>query len=106
MADSQREDRREKRKRVSTAAWGLIAIVRMYQVFLGPLIGGNCRFQPTCSVYSMEALRRHGAVRGAWLTVRRIGRCHPWGGGGYDPVPESRSRGIGATLRTGEQQET
>ena len=65
----------------------LIALVRLYQFTLSPLVGGFCRFQPTCSNYSIEALRRHGAAKGAWFTLRRLLRCHPWGGHGYDPVP-------------------
>ncbi len=69
----------------------LILLVRLYQVVLSPVMGGHCRFQPTCSAYSLEALRTHGAVRGTWLTLRRITRCHPWGGCGYDPVPRSKT---------------
>lgn len=61
--------------------------VRAYRLVLSPWVGHACRFQPTCSAYSLEALERHGALRGSWLTLRRIGRCHPWGGWGYDPVP-------------------
>ncbi|WP_308915821.1 membrane protein insertion efficiency factor YidD [Jannaschia sp. LMIT008] len=61
--------------------------VRAYQLILSPWLGTNCRFQPTCSAYAMEALERHGALRGAWLAARRIARCRPWGGSGYDPVP-------------------
>lgn len=67
----------------------LIAVVRLYRVAISPWLGMNCRFQPTCSEYAIEALRIHGAFKGAWLAVRRIGRCHPWGGSGYDPVPGS-----------------
>ena len=65
--------------------------VSAYRLLLSPWVGHACRFQPTCSAYALEALERHGALRGSWLTVRRIGRCHPWGGWGYDPVPP-RSR--------------
>lgn len=65
--------------------------VRAYRLLLSPWVGHACRFQPTCSAYALEALERHGAFRGGWLTLRRIGRCHPWGGWGYDPVPP-RSR--------------
>ena len=72
---------------MAIAAWPLIALVRLYQVTLGPLMGGHCRFVPSCSHYAVEALREHGPVRGVWLTARRLARCHPLGGGGYDPVP-------------------
>ena len=68
----------------------LIALVRVYRVAISPWLGMNCRYQPTCSEYAMEALRTHGAFKGTGLAVRRIGRCHPWGGSGYDPVPGSR----------------
>jgi len=61
--------------------------VRAYQVVLGPLLGGQCRFTPSCSFYSIEAFERHGAWRGLRLTVRRLLRCQPWGGHGHDPVP-------------------
>lgn len=65
-------------------------LIRAYQVFLSPLLGQNCRFTPTCSAYALEALDRHGLLRGGWLAAWRILRCHPWGGMGYDPVPEAR----------------
>jgi putative membrane protein insertion efficiency factor len=67
--------------------WG-IALVRGYQYLISPWLGGNCRYAPTCSDYAVQALRRHGALKGGWLALRRIGRCHPWGSWGYDPVPE------------------
>ncbi len=65
----------------------LVLLIRIYQVLISPLIGPRCRFLPTCSDYALEALQRHGPVRGGWLALRRIGRCHPWGDSGYDPVP-------------------
>ena len=68
----------------------MLAVIRLYQLTLSPLVGRHCRFQPTCSRYAAEAIRRFGAVRGGVMAVRRIGRCHPWGGGGWDPVPEER----------------
>jgi len=68
-------------------AWPLLGLVWIYRNAISPLIGANCRFQPTCSKYAEEALRKHGAFKGGWLAIRRIGRCHPWGGSGYDPVP-------------------
>lgn len=73
--------------RVSPIARLLIALVRLYQLTLGLILGGHCRFTPTCSEYSIDALRGHGAVRGSWLTLRRLARCHPFGGHGFDPVP-------------------
>lgn len=63
--------------------------VRAYRFLFSPWVGFNCRYQPTCSAYSLEAFEKHGAIKGAYLTVRRIGRCHPLGGNGYDPVPGS-----------------
>jgi hypothetical protein len=65
----------------------LIGVVRLYQVALSPLLPASCRYTPSCSVYAIEALERYGAARGSWLAVRRIGRCHPFHAGGYDPVP-------------------
>jgi putative membrane protein insertion efficiency factor len=65
----------------------LIFALRGYQYTLRPMLGSHCRFYPSCSDYSMQAIERHGALRGAWLTVRRVGRCHPYHPGGFDPVP-------------------
>ena len=68
-------------------AWPLLWLVWLYRYGLSPLLGANCRYQPTCSAYAEEAIRTYGAFRGGWLTLKRLGRCHPWGGSGYDPVP-------------------
>jgi putative membrane protein insertion efficiency factor len=65
----------------------LILLLRAYQYLFRPLLGRNCRFMPSCSDYAIEAVARHGALRGGWLAIKRIGRCHPWHPGGYDPVP-------------------
>lgn len=62
--------------------------VRAYRLTLSPWVGFNCRFQPTCSAYALEALEAHGGLKGGWLALRRIMRCHPWGGSGHDPVPD------------------
>ncbi len=68
-------------------AWPLLLLVQVYRHTVSPLLGANCRYQPTCSEYAIEALRLHGAFRGTALAARRIARCHPWGESGYDPVP-------------------
>lgn len=65
----------------------VIAFIRMYQYAIRPFLMGNCRFVPSCSEFGIEAVRRYGAWRGGWMCLRRIGRCHPFGGSGYDPVP-------------------
>lgn len=65
----------------------LIALVRFYRYAISPMLGRNCRFHPTCSEYAIEALERHGALRGGWMAAKRVGRCHPFNSGGYDPVP-------------------
>ena len=69
-------------------AWPLLGLVWLYRNAISPLFGASCRYQPTCSAYAAEALQRYGAFKGGMLALKRIGRCHPWGGSGYDPVPE------------------
>ncbi len=66
----------------------VISLVRGYQLLISPLLGNNCRFEPTCSHYMIEAITRFGVIRGSWLGLRRISRCHPWHEGGIDPVPD------------------
>ncbi|WP_441001240.1 membrane protein insertion efficiency factor YidD [Fodinibius sp. SL11] len=68
-----------------------IAIVRLYQWVISPWMPSSCRYHPTCSKYSIEAFQKHGAIKGLWLTVKRIGSCHPWSKGGHDPVPEPKN---------------
>lgn len=65
----------------------LIALIKLYQWIISPWLGKSCRFTPTCSHYGVEALKKYGPVKGLWLTIKRVARCHPWGGHGYDPVP-------------------
>lgn len=69
----------------------LIGLIRIYQLVLSPFLGRSCRYQPTCSAYAIEAIRIWGPFKGFWLTVKRVSTCHPWGGDGYDPVPEKKS---------------
>lgn len=70
----------------------LIGVVRAYRVFLSPWLGSACRFEPSCSVYALGALETHGAMAGSYLTLKRLGRCHPWCDGGLDPVPDHLPR--------------
>ena len=68
----------------------LLILIRVYQLIISPLLGSNCRFMPTCSEYAMESLRSHGLIKGSYLTIKRIGKCHPWGSHGYDPIPTKK----------------
>lgn len=74
---------------MSPLAFAISLPVRAYRLLLSPWVGHGCRYQPTCSAYAMEALQLHGGIKGSYLAARRILRCHPWGGQGYDPVPGS-----------------
>ena len=65
----------------------LIIPIKIYQIIISPLLGPSCRFTPTCSQYAVEAIQKYGPVKGSWLSIKRIIKCHPWGGSGYDPVP-------------------
>jgi len=78
-------------KRVLVAP--LLLLIAFYQRWISPALGPRCRFAPSCSHYAADALRAHGLLRGSWLAVRRVGRCHPWNPGGYDPVPHSPRAG-------------
>jgi uncharacterized protein len=69
-----------------------ILLVRFYQYAISPWLGSNCRYQPTCSSYMIEALKEHGLIKGLWIGTKRIGRCHPWGSSGYDPVPKKNKK--------------
>jgi len=75
----------------------LVALIKAYRVGISPLYGNVCRYHPSCSAYGLRSVQVHGALRGSWLTVRRIGRCHPWAVGGYDPVPGTPEAAAWAT---------
>ena len=70
----------------------LVALVKGYRLLLSPWLGSSCRFEPTCSAYSLDALQMHGAAAGSYLTLKRLARCHPWCAGGSDPVPSEKPR--------------
>jgi len=87
------------------AARVLLGVVRGYQLMLSPILGGSCRYEPSCSRYMAEAVRRHGAASGGWMGLKRLARCHPFGSSGLDPVPDHLASlspspgGPGARLR-------
>ena len=74
------------------ATFPLLILIRVYQLIISPLLGSNCRFMPTCSEYAMESLRSYGLIKGSYLIIKRIGKCHPWGGHGYDPIPTKKAK--------------
>ena len=76
----------------------LMGLVKAYRLFLSPWLGSACRFEPTCSAYSLQALQTHGAAAGSYLTLARLARCHPWCAGGHDPVPTERPRLFGRLI--------
>jgi len=79
----------QKQLKPSQPSWWLVSVIGAYRRFLSPMLRPNCRYHPSCSAYAVEAIEIHGARRGSWLGVKRIGRCHPWQAGGFDPVPGS-----------------
>jgi len=86
-------------RKLSPAGWLLVGLLTAYQRFISPLLGPRCRFYPSCSAYALEAVRVHGALRGSWLAVRRLSRCHPFHAGGLDPVPGTdREQGSAAVV--------
>jgi len=79
------------KKILKTLAIPFIWLVRFYQAAISPYLPASCRFTPTCSHYTIEALQKHGVLKGGWLSIKRISSCHPWGRSGYDPVPDAKN---------------
>jgi len=88
MDEMRRHGETERRPPVSMAARAAMGVIRVYQFTLSSIAGRSCRYAPTCSSYAAEAIERHGVWNGLWLGLFRVARCHPWGGAGYDPVPD------------------
>jgi putative membrane protein insertion efficiency factor len=89
----------------SPLAYAVIGFLRVYRLLISPLYGQVCRYHPSCSAYALDAVRGFGAVRGCWLALRRIGRCHPWAAGGYDQVPKTYSWRTTTSARVSEELE-
>lgn len=87
MATPHSPSEKEPRAKLSPVAYLFLGIIHFYRYFISPLIGSRCRFYPTCSTYALEAIKVHGGLKGGWLTLKRISRCHPLSEGGEDPVP-------------------
>lgn len=77
---------------INALKWLIIGMVKLYQAMLSPLLPMACRYHPSCSEYAIQAIQQHGAFKGFYLAIKRISRCHPWGGKGYDPVPEKKTK--------------
>jgi len=88
----------QKARGLSPAGWVLVGLLTVYRRFVSPLLGPRCRFYPSCSAYALEAVQLHGALRGSWLAVRRLSRCHPFHAGGLDPVPGTEREQGSATV--------
>lgn len=84
--------------------WLLIGLLKAYRFAISPLYGQVCRYHPTCSAYALEAVTTHGSIKGSWLAVRRVGRCHPWAAGGYDPVPGKKDAAAADSKVSGQQE--
>lgn len=82
----------------------LVVVLKLYRRLISPIYGDVCRYYPSCSAYTLGSVEHHGAVKGMWLGVRRIARCHPWAAGGVDPVPEQFSWRAGSPLTASEEQ--
>jgi putative membrane protein insertion efficiency factor len=89
--------------RYDPVRWLLIVLLRGYRTLVSPLYGQVCRYHPSCSAYALDAVTTHGSLRGTWLTLRRLLRCHPWAAGGYDPVPPRSSRDHAGTRPSPQQ---
>jgi uncharacterized protein len=95
--------RRALRLALMPLGFALIVLIKIYQYVISPLMPPTCRYLPTCSAYAAEAVQRHGAIVGTWLAIRRLARCHPWGGHGYDPVPKQARRHRHPAFTSGER---